>query len=68
VNENFEQAALRLDAQVTPTLKLTSITSISHFDMNDLRDTDGSTLNVFAVAQRARSTASRRNCVPRAIC
>jgi iron complex outermembrane receptor protein len=45
---------LRIDAELMPALKLTSITSLSHFDLSDYRDTDGSVLNVFAVQQVGR--------------
>lgn len=54
VDENFVQGALRIDAELMPALKLTSITSLSHFDLSDYRDTDGSVLNVFAVQQVGR--------------
>lgn len=53
-DENFYQGAVRLDYDVAAALKLTSVSSLSHFDQNDFRDTDGSPLSIFGVAQEGR--------------
>lgn len=51
VDQDFRQGALRADYELSDSVKLTSITSLSAFDQADFRDTDGSPLTVFAVAQ-----------------
>lgn len=51
VKEDFWQSSLRIEADVSDAITLTSITAYSDFKQDDFRDTDGSPLNVFAVAQ-----------------
>ncbi len=51
VDQTFKQGALRVDAELSDALKVTSISSLSGFSMADFRDTDGSASNIFAVSQ-----------------
>lgn len=53
-DQNFYQGVLRADLELSDALTLTSLTSLSHFDQDDFRDTDGSPGKVFGVRQQGR--------------
>lgn len=54
IDEDFYQAALRTDYELSDATTITSITSYQDFRQDDLRDTDGSALTVFSVNQRGK--------------
>lgn len=54
IKETLKQGSLRIDQTISDALALTSITSLSRFDQDDLRDTDGSPLKIFLVGQNGR--------------
>lgn len=53
-DENFYQGSVRFDYNVADALKVTTVSSLAHFDQNDYRDTDGSPLSIFGVKQEGR--------------
>ncbi|HBK16445.1 MAG TPA: TonB-dependent receptor [Erythrobacter sp.] len=53
-DQNFYQGVLRADLELADALTLTSLSSLSHFDQDDFRDTDGSPSKVFGVRQEGR--------------
>lgn len=53
-DQDFYQGVLRADLELADALTLTSLTSLSHFDQDDFRDTDGSPGKVFGVRQEGK--------------
>lgn len=53
-DQEFYQAALRLEYRFSDAFEVTSITNSAHFRQDDFRDTDGSPLAIFGVSQQGR--------------